>query len=208
MASDDGYITLYHINKHGPGAPHENRGGNPWIRRWLSHPVESGIFLTDKPEGVWKSHNIIGNVHVYKIHKDIVRRSGGLHTLDDVNEVLIPKEIWEDGKKENKIVYLGKMKEDKLTKRLNEIKSVKTHIQTLEDKNINDVVFDLSKKLKTLSDDKTLNLIIKSLDVNVLIALKSKLEKDLENLDKSSFSYIKLKHILDKINECILNDDW
>jgi hypothetical protein len=207
LASDEDFVTLYHINKHNTGRPQTSRKGAPWKRNWLSEPVESGIFLTDNPAEVWVNHGVKGTVHVYKVSKKIITKSGGLNHFDGANEVLISEENWNEGLREGDVIYLGEMSERKLHDKINEIRReemIRLHTQnssydlssTWEDKFIEkiriDDNFDWKFVIRITTDHKK------------LISLKNKIENFISNqsLDSPSTAN-KLREVVEFINQKI-----
>ena len=101
-------MILFFIGK-SPAKPVPcNRSNGVWRRYWLEMPIENGVFLTSSPKRLALEHAKTGHVYIYDISKSIIKKSGGLHTYDNVKEVLISKEIWETGWGQKRIKLIGK----------------------------------------------------------------------------------------------------
>lgn len=110
-----GFRTLYHVRESG-GLPFPVPKGEKknWKRHWVASEPENGIWLTDNPFALEIEHSIIGKIHVFKISENIIAEAGGLHITDMVKEILISKELWEEGVATEQIKYLGAMTESKM----------------------------------------------------------------------------------------------
>jgi hypothetical protein len=53
-------------------------------------------------------HGVYGNVYAYSISNKVIKKAGGLHRYDMATEILISKEIWEEGYNSGEIKLLGK----------------------------------------------------------------------------------------------------
>ncbi len=205
------YITLYHINSHGKGAPkpcHARPEGS-WHRYYLDEPIESGIFLSDDPVSVWKNHGIRGSVHVYNVSSAIISELGGLHNYDWAREIIIPEAVWNDGISSSDIIYLGKMSERKFEKKLKErSNSTRNNAQLSKSDDLNPV--SVEEKIKDIIYLKIIKPIIQreEIDLEGLKLVCRILEKDELTFFQENFYRICREFLPDLfLNEQIIHDD-
>jgi hypothetical protein len=99
---------LYHIGKQAPIprpisiSKFDYMGSNfgrteeGWKRPWLKEPVQSGVFLTDEPDKVFKDHGITeGKIYSVFVPFWVIAESGGIHKYSGAREIIIPEYLWE-----------------------------------------------------------------------------------------------------------------
>ena len=104
--------TLYHIGPR-PAEPKTRSGKwgpGGWKRGHLDEPVLSGVFLSPNPGDIAYFHGVYGNVYVYKIAYSVIEEAGQVNRYDSGSEILIPEDVWNRGKHENKIIFKGRSK--------------------------------------------------------------------------------------------------
>ena len=119
-----GWMTLYHIDKHGPGYPRsilpkyteeqEEEFGYRGFRPWKEKYPETVLWLTPNWLEVMTQHGIGGKVHAYRVDRGLVNQAGGLHRYADASEVIFTEELWQQGLRDGKIRYLGVVPESKV----------------------------------------------------------------------------------------------
>lgn len=118
------YRTLYHISRSGhfPGPKPVNYG---------DHQGQIGVFFTTNPISVF-CNQFSGPaemfpVHAFKISEEIIQKSGGMKVIDNAPELFVDKFDFEEGIASKNIVYLGKVNENKIYKKVREAE--KTYIR-------------------------------------------------------------------------------